>query len=328
MKCSNCGQDIVANSKFCSNCGEAISIKEDYIDDNLKMKSKKNKIKEVKKEIKEEMQAAGRGISALLSIAGWILSAFLIIGLFTGTLGNVIDNLFLKPYYVFEVKSIDSPTGIGTLKDFINSSFTDVEWDFERINDEKYVTVSGDDSGSRWKFYYIIKDGYITFETMTADGESVADYIDNKVDSLLNGDTEVLEEFEEEVEIPEDFGTYKANELGKEYYGSINMDKLEDKYDAQEVQEAALNAKFKGTSRKIGKSIDKYLDNVTYNTQFATLGADIAIKGYSRDSGQNIMINITVTNLGGVYLSGIRQGTNNTLIDMPTQLKMAENIFD
>lgn len=41
MKCDNCGQDIVSNSKFCSNCGEAISIKEEYVNDDLKMESKK-----------------------------------------------------------------------------------------------------------------------------------------------------------------------------------------------------------------------------------------------------------------------------------------------
>lgn len=285
-------------------------------------------INEAKKEVKGELKAAYKGLGALTSIVGWIITAFLVIGFFTGTLGNVIDNLFLKPYYVFEVKSIDSPTGTGTLKDFINSSFTDVEWDFERIDDEKYVVVSGNDSGSRWDFYYLIKDGRITFETITADGGSVADYIDDRVDSLLTGSDEVIEDDYEEVEVPEGYGMYKPNDLGKEYYSSINMDKLENKYDAQEVQEAALNVKFKGTSRKIGKSIDRYLDNVTYDTQFATLGASITIKGYSRDSGQNIMINISVTNLGGVYLSGIRQGSNNTFIDIPTQLKMADAIFN
>lgn len=46
MKCINCGQDIIVNSKFCNNCGEAISIKEEYVNYDLKIESKKFKFNE------------------------------------------------------------------------------------------------------------------------------------------------------------------------------------------------------------------------------------------------------------------------------------------
>lgn len=282
-------------------------------------------INEAKNEIKSEVKSTAKGISSIFNIVGWIIGGFLIIGLFTGTLQNVVDNLFLKHYYIYELKSMDSPTGVGTLKDYVNSNFTNVEWDFERNDNEKLVTVSGNESGSEWKFYYSISDGYISLKSLTADGQPLTEYIDNKVDSL----TEVQsEEAIEEPEVPEDYGTYKGNELGEEFYGNIRIDKLENKYDVEEIKEAVLDTKFIGTSNKIGKSLDKYLENITYDMQSATLGTSMTIKGYSQELATDVMINITITNVGGVYLSGIRQGTNNTLIDMPTQLKMADNIFN
>ena len=49
MKCNKCGQDIETNSKFCSNCGEAISIKKEYFNDDLKIESKKFEFNEKSK---------------------------------------------------------------------------------------------------------------------------------------------------------------------------------------------------------------------------------------------------------------------------------------
>ena len=101
-------------------------------------------------------------------------------------------------------------------------------------------------------------------------------YLDNKVDSL----TEVQsEEAIEDPEVPEDYGTYKGNELGEEFYGNIRIDKLENKYDVEEIKEAVLDTKFIGTSNKIGKSLDKYLENITYDMQSATIATSMTIKG-------------------------------------------------
>ena len=292
------------------------------------------KIKEImneaKNEIKGEVQSAAKGISSLLTIAGWIIGIFLLIGLFTGTLQNVVDNLFLKHYYIYEVKSMDSPDGQGTLKDFVNLNFANVKWDFEREDDEKIVSVSGIESGTEWIINYSINDGYIKFKDMTADGQPLENYIDNKIDSILSGDVEIESNNNTISDQEVSPSYYNGTELNYKYstYIEYNIEDL-DLSDTEKLKEIILESKFVICPKyTIGDALENDLKDIEYDIYQTEKGTSIVAKGNSKSQKIKLTISILLKYDGKLYLDTIRSGENNTLLDIDSQIKIADKIFN
>lgn len=284
-------------------------------------------MEQAKKEIKTEVKDSMKGFSAITTIAGWIIGAFLVIGLFTGTLQNVVDNLFLKHYYIYSVKMMDSPEGVGTLKDYVNANFADIKWDFEREEDEKVVSVSGILEGNRWELDYSIADGMITPKAVLVDGESLLG--DGTMFPIEN---EYEEEYEPVVEEPIEqpvIVDQKPAEVSMEYFININ-DKIKGVPldDLEAFKEIILESKFEQSKKSVGDCLDKYLDDVEYQIYQTEKGTSLVVKGFSSKDGQDLNISLLLSYGGDLSILSIRSGINNSMMDMETQLKIAGNIFN
>lgn len=291
----------------------------------------KEMMEQAKKEVKTEVKDSMRGLSAITTIAGWIIGAFLIIGLFTGTLQNVVDNLFLKHYYIYETKTIEIPDAHITLGDYINENLANVKWDFRREEDAKYVTVSGNYDGNRWGIEYIIKDDFITYNTVLLDGQPLEG--GELIFPIGNEYSEgYYEEYEPVVEEPIEQPVVvdqKPAEVSMEYFININ-DKIKGVPldDLETFKEIILESKFEQSKKSVGDCLDKYLDDVEYQIYQTEKGTSLVAKGFSSKDGQDLNVSLLLSYGGDLSILSIRSGINNSMMDMETQLKIAGNIFD
>lgn len=146
----------------------------------------------------------------------------------------------------------------------------------------------------------------------------------NNIDEeIVNKESEVLEDIED---IEDNYGYYKPNDLGEKYVTYMSENLAHD--DIETIKETVLEMFFMNCSNTIGDSLNNYLEDIQFSDYQTEKGTTITIKGYSDKVGNDLMVSILATYEGDVYLTEIRQGKNNTMMDISTQLKIADDIFE
>ncbi|MDB1949638.1 hypothetical protein PMY35_17705 [Clostridium tertium] len=247
-------------------------------------------------------------------------------------LSNVFSKKGSKEYYINMVKNMDSPIDGYNFEEFLNmiseDSNSEIEWDYEE--NKKVVSVSIIENGIDSTRYYSVKNGSSNIEEVYIDGSSVNDNLSNVIGDAFDKEDVKDKEFEnkenESLEgVEENYGYYKPNELGEQYVTYMSNSLAND--DIETIKETVLEMFFMNCSNSIGDSLNNYLEDIKFSDYQTEKGTTITIKGYSNKLGNDLMVSILATYEGNVYLTEIREGKSNTMIDISTQLKIANDIF-
>jgi hypothetical protein len=243
-----------------------------------------------------------------------------------------------KEYYINMVKNMESGLDGYTLEEFLKSTFKEygiepnIEWNY--IEDKQIVSVTLSDNTNSISRYYSVKNAPDNIEEVYIDGSSVNENLSNVIGDALEDryyssnykDDDVNDKENDTLEvIEENYGYYKPNELGEKYATYMSESLAND--DIETIKETVLEMFFINCSNTIGYSLNNYLEDIQFSDYQTEKGNTITIKGYSNKVGSNLMISILATYEGNVYLTEIRQGENNTMLDMSTQLEIADDMF-
>lgn len=269
-----------------------------------------------------------------------VLGIIVLIAIWT----NVFSKKGSKEYYIDMVKNMESGLDGYTLEEFLKSTFEEygiepnMEWDY--IEDKQIVSVTLSDNTNSMSRYYSVKNAPDNIEEVYIDGSSVNEHLSNVIGDALddryysseykgedindkefgNKENEVLEDIED------NYGYYKPNDLGEKYVTYMSENLAHD--DIETIKETVLEMFFMNCSNTIGDSLNNYLEDIQFSDYQTEKGTTITIKGYSDKVGNDLMVSILATYEGDVYLTEIRQGKNNTMMDMSTQLKIADDMFE
>lgn len=271
-----------------------------------------------------------------------IIFVFVIIGLIAISY-NTFSQKGSKEYYINMVKNMESGLDGYTLEEFLESTFKEygiepnIEWNY--IEDKQIVSVTLSDNTNSISRYYSVKNAPNNIEEVYIDGSSVNEHLSNVIGDALDdrdyssnykddvNDKEFENKENESLEvIEENYGYYKPNELGEKYVTYMSESLAKD--DIKTIKETVLEMFFVNCSNTIGDSLNNYLEDIQFSDYQTEKGTTITIKGYSDKVGNDLMVSILATFEGDVYLTEIRQGKNNTMMDISTQLKIADDIFE
>lgn len=281
-------------------------------------------------------------------VIGVVLSIIFLIVIWT----NVFLKKGSKEYYIDMVKNMESGLDGYTLEELLKSIFEEyviepnIKWDYIEDKQIVSVTISDNDNNSESR-YYSVKNGPSNIEEVYMDGSSVNENLYNIVGNVLDekyyssednyeennyeedNDKETEDIINETLVLQEDdynYGSYIVNELGNKYSTYAGINTIKDN-DIETIKEILLDMNFIGCSNNIGDSLKNYFEDIQFNEYQTEKGVTINISGYSEKLENDLMLSILATYKGDVYLTEIRQGKSNSMIDISSQLEIAENIF-